>query len=99
MITGGGANLKNFGSNEKINSNPRTLGHHLVENIKDAILAESVSGLNVNLSMDPRLSIIQGSRILMNLSSNQKHFVSKQEYYDSGRMPGLINQILIWWTL
>ena len=66
-----------------------------MENIKDAILAESVTGLKVILSMDPRLSILQGSRILMNLSSNQKHFVSRTEYFENGALPSLINQTLI----
>ena len=67
VITGGGANIKQL---HKPKNSPDNLGSMLVENIKDAILAESVTGLNVLLSMDPRLSIIQGSRILMNLSSN-----------------------------
>jgi len=67
VITGGGANIRDYSS---MTRQPQSLGHLLVENIKDAILAESVTGLKVILSMDPRLSILQGSRILMNLSSN-----------------------------
>ena len=95
MITGGGANIRQYHGKDKsipkADHVSKTLGHLLVENIKDAILAESVTGLNVTLSMDPRLSIIQGARILMNLSSNQKHFVSKNEYYESGKLKSLIN--------
>lgn len=62
-----------------------TLGELLVDNIKSAILAESVTGLGVTLSQDPRLAVLQGARVLMNLSSNQKQFVSSDEYFENGK--------------
>jgi actin-related protein len=61
-----------------------TLGSLLVNDFKKAISAESVTGLNVILSMDPRLAIMQGANVLMNLSSNSKHYVSSQDYFESG---------------
>ena len=61
-----------------------TLGALLTNNIKSAIAAESVTGLNVILSMDPRLSILQGAKILMNLSSDRRHYVSREDYWEGG---------------
>ena len=49
-----------------------------------AIADESVTGLNVILSLDPRLAIMQGAKILMNLSSDRRHYVSQAEYQEQG---------------
>ena len=83
LIIGGGANISQFDTQG--NCSGETLGTLLTKNIKEAIAAESVTGLNVILSMDPRLSILQGAKILMNLSSNKKHYVTADEYYENGQ--------------
>ena len=53
---GGGANINLF--NEEGKFTGQTLGSIMVKDIKQSIGAESVTGLNVILSMDPRLSIL-----------------------------------------
>lgn len=46
--------------------------------------------------MDPRLSILQGAKILMNLSSDRRHYVSREDYWEGGAgRAELINQVLL----
>ena len=46
--------------------------------------------------MDPRLSILQGAKILMNLSSDRRHYVSREDYWEGGvGRAELINQVLL----
>ena len=92
IICGGGANITKFDV-DGIEGNNKTLGELLTIDLKSAIADESVTGLSVILSMDPRLVILQGAKILMNLSSNRKHYVSQAEYQEQGSQ--MINQILI----
>ena len=95
IIMGGGANINIYDEYGR-DSNKHTLGSLMVHDIKRAISSESVTGLNVILSMDPRLAVLQGGKIMMNLSSDQRHYVSSHDYFEQGPVrKNLINQILL----
>ena len=40
--------------------------------------------LQVSTSEDPRLCVLQGARILMNLSGMEALFVNSEDYYENG---------------
>ena len=45
---------------------------------------QGITGIEVKTSNDPRLSIMQGARVLMGLSSSERMFVKKEEFEEHG---------------
>lgn len=93
LICGGGSLLPSYNNKH---AQGKTLGGILEESIVTALANEMVPPtLQVLTSEDPRLCILQGARILMNLSGSEALFVNSADYYENGAGKGKQEEALI----
>ena len=89
LISGGGSLIPSYNNKH---AQGKALGSILEESIVTALANEMVPpSLKVSMSEDPRLCILQGARILMNLSGVEAMYVHAADYFESG--PGKLDLI------
>ena len=76
--------VKGARSDDKMEKRVDTLGEAIKNDLSEVLELQGISEPIVKVSHDPRLSVLQGARILMALSSSDKMYKTYEQYQEDG---------------